>query len=154
VFEEINGLPLHPLAVHAAVVFVPLLVLASLAYALVPRWRARVGWVATLLAVVAPIAAVVARQSGGAFAEGQGLPVVGDLADHQRYGTYTMWASIALGVLTLALVLVRRSSGGTAARSWLTGALSVLVVIAAVVSAIYVFLSGDLGSRIVWEGTV
>jgi uncharacterized membrane protein len=103
VFEEFLGLPLHPLAVHAAVVFVPLLALASLVYALVPRLRARVGWVAVLLAIAAPVSAVVARQSGEAFAERRTLPIEGDLANHHEYGTLTMWASLALGVLTVAL---------------------------------------------------
>jgi uncharacterized membrane protein len=152
VFEEFAGLPLHPLAVHFAVVLVPLLVLTSLAYALVPRFRSRVGWAAVLLAVAAPIAAVVARMSGNAFADRRELPVEGDLANHQEYGTFTMWASLALGVLTLVLVLVRRASSGFAAQPWVAGALTVLVVIAAGVSAVYVFLTGDLGSRIVWEG--
>ena len=40
---EINGLPLHPLVVHAAVIFGPLAALAALAY-LVPRWRLRLRW--------------------------------------------------------------------------------------------------------------
>lgn len=146
------GLPLHPLAVHAVVVFVPLLALASLAYALVPRLRARVGWVATLLAVVAPISAVVARQSGEGFAERRTLPIEGDLANHEGYGTFTMWASLALGVLTLALVWVRRAGSGSTARTWVAGALTGLVVLAAVASTVFVALAGDLGSRIVWEG--
>lgn len=151
-FEEFLGLPLHPLAVHAAVVFVPLMALASLVYALVPRLRARVGWVAVLLAIAAPISAVVARQSGEGFADRRTLPVEGDLATHHEYGTMTMWSSLALGVLTVALYLVRRAGGGAPARTWGTGALTVLVVIAAGVSAVYVILAGDLGSRIVWEG--
>ncbi len=36
---EIAGLPLHPLIVHAVVVFAPLAALLGLAYAVVPRWR-------------------------------------------------------------------------------------------------------------------
>lgn len=152
-FEGILGLPLHPLAVHAAVVFVPLLVVASLAYALVPRWRTRVGWAAVILAVIAPITAVVTRQSGNAFADRLTLPVQGDLATHQNYGTITMWVTIALGVLTLALVWSRRAGGGSTGPAWLTGALTVLVVLAAGAAVVYVFLTGDLGSRIVWEET-
>jgi uncharacterized membrane protein len=150
VFEGILGLPLHPLAVHAAVIFVPLLVVASLVYALVPSWRSRVGWAVVGLAVLAPITTVVARQSGQAFAGRLTLPVEGDLADHQSYGTFTMWITIALGVLALALVWVRRAAAG---RAWLTGALTVLVVAAAVAAGVYVILTGDLGSRIVWEET-
>jgi glucan phosphoethanolaminetransferase (alkaline phosphatase superfamily) len=149
VFEDFNGLPLHPLAVHAAAVFVPLLVVMSLAYALVPRWRARVGWAAVGLAVIAPIAAIVARQSGNALADRlYGGTVEGDLADHQGYGTMTVWVTIGLGVLTLALVWFRRAA---TTPEWLTIALTVLLVLDAIAAAVYVFLTGDLGSRIHWE---
>lgn len=110
-FEEISGLPLHPLAVHGAIVLVPLLVLASLAYALIPQLRTRVGWVAVLLSVAAPVAAVVAKLSGEAFQQRRALPLAGQLADHRDYGTFTMWLTIALGVLTLVLVWVRSRGG-------------------------------------------
>ncbi|HEX2356851.1 MAG TPA: hypothetical protein VHI50_10380, partial [Micromonosporaceae bacterium] len=63
-FEEILGVPAHPLLVHAAVVFVPLLIAAALAYALVPALRGRVGWAVALLAVAAPLAAWFATLSG------------------------------------------------------------------------------------------
>lgn len=147
-FEEFLDLPLHPLAVHAAVVFVPLLVVVSLAYALVPRWRSKVGWAAIGLAVIAPISALVSRQSGNALADRLYSTVEGDLADHQNYGTITMWVTIGLGVLTLALVALQRAANTP---GWLTIALTVLVVLAAGAAAVYVLLTGDLGSRIHWE---
>lgn len=150
-FEGFLGLPLHPLVVHAAVVFVPLLVVASLAYALVPRWRSKVGWAVVALAVIAPLSTFVTRQSGNALANRLYGTVEGDLADHQNYGTITMWVTIALGVLTLALVWARRAAGGSSGPAWLTGALTVLVVLAAAAAAVYVFLAGDLGTRIHWE---
>jgi uncharacterized membrane protein len=150
VFEELVGLPLHPLVVHAAVVFVPLLVLASLAYALVPTLRGRLGWVVVALAVVAPASTAVSVLSGNAFRERQALPLEGILADHRDLGTATMWVTIALGVLTLALVWARRS-GGSTARTWLAGALTVLVVIAAGAALVLVVLTGDAGSRSHWE---
>lgn len=150
-FEEFLGLPLHPLAVHAAVVFVPLLAVAALAYALVPGLRARLGWLVALLAVIAPISAVVARLSGVEFQERRGLPLEGDLANHENYGTITMWLAIALGVVALALVWARRAGGDSKAKMWLAGGLTVLVAVGAVAAAVYVVLAGDLGSRIVWE---
>lgn len=150
-FEEISGLPLHPLAVHGAVVLVPLLVLASLGFALVPRFRARVGWLAALLSVIAPLAAVMSKLSGDAFQQRRGLPLTGQLADHQDYGTITMWVTIALGVLTLLLVWARGQAGQATGWGWLTGGLTGLVVLAAGAAAVYVVLTGDLGSRIVWE---
>ena len=43
-FDQINGLPVHALVLHAAVVFVPLLALGAIVYALIARWRPRIGW--------------------------------------------------------------------------------------------------------------
>src|SRR4051812_12913948 len=63
-FDQVNGLPVHVLVVHAAVVFVPLLVLSAVLYAFVPSLRARLGWVVALLSVGAPACALVAMLSG------------------------------------------------------------------------------------------
>jgi len=67
VFEEFNGIPMHPLLVHAAVVFVPLLGLAAIGYAFVPLIRPHLRWILAGLAVVAPGAALFAKLSGDAF---------------------------------------------------------------------------------------
>jgi hypothetical protein len=150
VFEELAGLPLHPLVVHAAVVFVPLLGLAAAGYALVPGLRTRLGWVVVTLAVVAPLAAATSVLSGNAFRERRTLPLEGILADHRDLGLATMWVTIALGVISLALVWARRSAGSPA-RSWLAGALTVLVVVAAAGALVLVVMTGDAGSRSHWE---
>ena len=63
-FDQFNGLPVHALVLHAAVVFIPLLALGAVVYAVVPRWRSRTGWAALLLALVAPVCAFVTRESG------------------------------------------------------------------------------------------
>ena len=41
---EINGLPLHALVVHAAVVFGPLAALAGVLYVALPTWRDKLRW--------------------------------------------------------------------------------------------------------------
>ena len=41
---EINGVPLHPLVVHAVVVFAPLAALFGIAYAVLPNWRWALRW--------------------------------------------------------------------------------------------------------------
>jgi hypothetical protein len=92
--------------------------------------------------------------SGAAFQERLGLPLQGDLADHRGFGNMAMWVTIALGVVTLGLVWSRRAGGGgSTARTWLVRVLTALVVVAAVAASVYVALAGDLGSRMVWEGT-
>src|SRR6478672_2986576 len=64
---EINGLPLHPLVVHAAVVFGPLSALAALAYAVVPRWRDRLRWPTLIAVLLATVAIWVALLTGDSF---------------------------------------------------------------------------------------
>src|SRR5690349_11246264 len=103
---------MHPLLVHAAVVFVPLLAVAGIGYGFVPLIRPHLRWILAGLAVVAPGAALFAKLSGDAFfkrgmargniTEGF-IPVI---EEHQSFGTTTLYWTIALGVATLALVYV------------------------------------------------
>jgi uncharacterized membrane protein len=67
-FELINGLPVHPLVVHAAVVFVPLTLLGTLIIAVKRSWRKALGWWVVLLAFVTVGMAFVAKESGEALA--------------------------------------------------------------------------------------
>ncbi|GAA0501134.1 hypothetical protein Ade02nite_92240 [Paractinoplanes deccanensis] len=153
-FDQINGLPVHALVLHAAVVFVPLLALGAVVYALVPQWRPRMGWAVGLLAVAAPASAFVAKASGTELYNrllGQGISGPGKeiLDDHMAYGTRTFWFSLALGVAALAMVVVTwRRTGRLPLIGEAAGAV-VLVVLAAI-SGYYVFKTGDSGATAVW----
>jgi hypothetical protein len=110
VFEQILGIPAHPLILHTAVVFIPLLGISSIAYAIVPPLRARIWWVVGLLAIAGAASAYAARASGLAFrarliARGQaGGTLLDKLAAHQHFGDMTLWFTLALAVATLALL--------------------------------------------------
>ena len=154
-FDKVFGLPMHVLVVHAAVVFVPLLALVAIGYAVAPRLRSRLDWATGLLAVAAPLVAWLAVLSGNAFrrrliARGFGGVVLDRINRHMTYGNYTLWVAAALGVLTLLLL-----AGTLGSRSWsrpLTMTLSVLVVLAALAATYFVIRTGDLGARAVWTG--
>jgi uncharacterized membrane protein len=154
VFDQINGLPVHALVLHAAVVFVPLLALGAIAYALVPRWRPKLGWAVALLAVAAPIATFVAKESGTELYNrliGQGLKGPGKeiLDDHMGFGTRTFWFTLALGVASLVLVaLTWRRTGRLPLIGEAVGA--VVLVVLAVISGYYVYKTGDSGATAVW----
>ncbi len=150
VFATFLGLPLHPLVIHAAVVFIPLLILFGLAYALVPRLRPRIGWVTVLLALVAPLCALAAKVTGDAFRARLAKITPGarfDLIDgHRHLGTLTLYYTIALAVLVLALVLVRNKPAAV------NVGLIVLVIIGSAVTGYYVYRTGDTAAHIVWQG--
>lgn len=154
-FDQINGMPVHALVIHAAVVFVPLLALVAIVYAVVPRWRARVGWAAVLLAVAAPATAWVATQSGEALrdrlvANGMSGPPLAVIDDHMGFGTLTFYFSLGLGVVTLIMVfLTLRRSERPLPRAAELG-LTVIMVVLAAISGYYVFKTGDSGAQAVW----
>ena len=153
-FDQINGLPVHALVLHAAVVFVPLLALGAIVYALVGRWRATMGWAVLLLAVVAPITALVAMLSGNELHErllDQGLKGRGAeiIDDHMGFGTRTFWFSLALGVVTLVMVLATMRRSGSLPRVADLG-LAVVMVALAAITGYYVFKTGDSGATAVW----
>lgn len=159
-FDEFMGIPAHALLVHAAVVFVPLLVLAGVVYAVVPRLRSRIGWAVVLLAVVGPVAALLAKLSGEELQEvlvAKNYPpqVLDQVAEHQDYGDLTFWSSLGLGVFTGLLVLV--TSGHSRLRrlpAVVRAGLAGVVVAFAVLTAIYVYRTGDTGARAVWTGVL
>jgi uncharacterized membrane protein len=157
VFEEIKGLPIHPLVIHAAVVLIPLLVLGAVVYAVLPKLRGRVGWAVVALAVAAPLAALFAKLSGDAFRRrlidknAISGPVLHRVNDHRSLGNITLWFTIALAVTTLLLVFIT-SRRGPAIPRWGVVVLGIVVVALAVGSGYYVFWTGDYGARAVWEG--
>jgi hypothetical protein len=156
VFDQFNGLPMHVLLVHAAVVFVPLLGALAVVYALVPRFRSKVGWAAALLAVGAPAAALVAKLSGEALRDrllDQGMTAQGlaPITTHQGYGTLTVWFSLALGVVTIVMIfLTRPGERSKPVPRVVDLGLSVVIVALAAVSGYYVFKTGDTGATSVW----
>jgi hypothetical protein len=170
VFEEILGIPMHPLVVHAAVIFVPLQVLAALAYALVPFVRRHVAWLVVALAVAAPLAAWLAKLSGDAFRRRltrngtAGPSLLPKIDQHSSYGDATLYASAVLGVLMIVLVWVqvsrsRRALGATDAAGSshpasmvVAAVLTVGVLAMAVATGYYVFRTGDSGAHMVWTG--
>src|SRR6185503_7940795 len=114
-FDQINGLPVHVLVLHAAVVFVPLLALGAIVYALVGPWRAKIGWAVLLLGIVAPICTFVAKESGQKLYDrlAPNMSANGKviLDDHMHFGTMTFWFTLALGLVSIVAVILTRASG-------------------------------------------
>ncbi|GIF24348.1 putative membrane protein [Actinoplanes tereljensis] len=151
-FDQVNGLPVHALVLHAAVIFVPLLALGAIVYALVGKWRPKIEWAVVLLAVAAPASTFVAKESGEKLYDrllGLGLSGKGKelLDEHMSFGSKTFLFSLALGVVSLVLVFLTRRGGLPKIAEW---ALAAVVVILAGLSAYYVFRTGDSGATAVW----
>ena len=166
-FEQVLGIPAHPLILHAAVVFIPLQVLFALVYAFVPAWRRHIAWAVAALIVLAPAAALLAKLSGDAFRarlvnrKEISPPSILLVDTHRSYGTMTVYFSAGLSVLMLLMLLAQRAVSKTSAASSvviqpngsmvLGLVLSVLVLAGAIATGYYVFKTGDTGAHVVWS---
>ncbi|GAA1773922.1 DUF2231 domain-containing protein [Luedemannella helvata] len=164
-FDEISGIPAHPLLVHGAVIFIPLQVLAGIAYAVLPFTRKHVWWATLALAVVGPAAAFFAKESGEALEARLvrgGMTDLTAVREHADFAGLTLWFSLALGVLMIAMVALARRTApptvtGTDAAPAAGGKVISLVLAVAIVgvgaaTGYYVFKTGDTGAKMVWSG--
>jgi hypothetical protein len=145
---EINGLPLHALVVHAAVVFGPLSALAGLLYA-VPRWRDKLRWPLVASVGIALVSIWVAYLSGEDLEEANqyGGELATLLETHEdRAGMLRLLMS---GYAGAALLAAWQHARGGPVRALLTG----LVLVLAVLAGIWTVLTGDAGAQIAWYGT-
>lgn len=144
---EIGGLPLHPLVVHAAVVLGPLGALTALAYALVVPVRDRLRWPMVVMALVATGSVVAAYVSGNDFLDSRpGLAGNEQLQTHADRARVLLWATLGFGVV--AVVTGWWHGRGGAPRT----VLAALLALSALAVLVLAVLTGDAGSRSVWEG--
>ena len=144
-FDVINGLPVHPLVVHAVVVLLPLAVLGTLAIAVRAPWRARYGHLVVGVALVATVLLPVATSSGEALEKH-----VGDPGQHAQLGDQLIWFAIPLLLLSAALTwLGRRES-----RSSMLHVVAGLAIVSALAAGVQVYRVGDSGARAAWGDQV
>ncbi|MBV1849214.1 hypothetical protein [Catellatospora tritici] len=157
-FKELLGLPAHPLLVHAAVIFGPLLVLSVVVYSLIPSVRRFLGWTVVALAIVAPAALWFAKLSGEELfrtliAKNYPQEILSQVDKHGDFADVAAWTGTALGVLSLFLVLICTAAGkkpATPGSRSLTYGIVVISLLVAGVTGYYVFKTGDTGAHIVW----
>lgn len=154
--NEINGIPLHALLVHAVVVLVPLAALLGIISCLWPAARRKLGILVPLSALVGLIFVPLATSAGEGLQE---HVQESDLVrKHVELGdALTVWA-IVLFVLSALLWLLDTATS----RSWgLPGFLRspwarrigcALLVVVAVIAIVQVYRIGDSGAKAVWDG--
>lgn len=146
-FDLINGVPVHPLVVHAVVVLLPLAVLGTLAIVVKPDWRLRYGPLVVAAAALSVVLMPVATSSGEALEKRVGRP-----GDHAQMGDQLIWFAIPLLVLAAAVVYLewRRSKGQAALSDVARKVVAGLAVVAALAAAVQVYRVGDSGAKAVW----
>jgi uncharacterized membrane protein len=145
---EINGLPLHPLVVHAAVVFGPLAATAALVYVFAPRWRDRLRWPMLVLVLVATAAIWAAYLTGVNLRDSKPFYTQGAIGEkvhkHQQLAVKLRLATSGFAIVTIAAAWLRTRTGVV------RHVLEVLLAVAALLTLILTVLTGDAGARAVW----
>jgi uncharacterized membrane protein len=155
-FDLINGLPIHPLVVHAVVVLLPLATLGTLAIAVRPAWRRPYGLLVVGCAAVATALIPVATSSGEALEER-----VGDPGAHAELGDQLNWFAIPMLLLAAAMWWLDRrarstdaASAGPTTRVGVVRAVTVLAIVSALATTVQVYRVGDSGARAAWGDQV
>ncbi|NUT12819.1 MAG: hypothetical protein HOQ38_20330 [Nonomuraea sp.] len=157
-FDQILGLPAHPLIIHFAVVLTALLVAAAPAYALLPRVRSLTAWALVLLSVAAPVAVFAAKESGESLKRARfgslDGPLAARISAHESFATPLLLSVLGLAAASLALVYAGTPGRGSVTSDRfgrpVTLVLSALTVVLAAVAGYFVFQAGDSGARAVW----
>jgi uncharacterized membrane protein len=174
VFDELFGLPAHPLLVHAPVVLIPLTVLAAFAYGLVPPLRRRIGWLLALFALSGAGSAYAAAESGEKLrdkllAADVGADMKAKIQQHEDFGGMLQNIAILLAVIAVVLVVVdfargRRGggsgdgshSGSPRSGGLLLGVVSLVLTLGllgvAGTAGYYVVRTGHTGAQMEWSG--
>lgn len=145
-FDTFQGLPVHALVLHAAVVLVPLTALLTVLVAVVGRWRLRGAWPVVAGNVVTVVTVFVAVQSGQALQER--LPGNALISQHAERGDSMTVFAVAVLVASVLVALVRRRSGAVVV------AVGALALVAAAAATVWVVLVGHSGSTAVWRDVI
>lgn len=145
--DRFHDLPVHPLAVHASVVLVPLAALLAILF-VVPRTRAWAAIPMPLVAVGALLSVFVSRESGENLKADLGI---GDaIQTHQDKADALFVLMIVFAVIAVAVYVVYRQTDR------FTGAVQyaacTVLVVGALVVAYQTYQVGESGSKVVWGG--
>lgn len=161
-FDLINGLPIHPLVVHAVVVLLPLAIIGTIAISLHSSWRSRYGHLVVLCGAAATVLIPVATSSGEALEKHVGRP-----GNHAQLGDQLIWFALPVVLLSAALVYFDRRSRqtkdhaeeaspvpGGAGGTRVVAGVAALAVLASLAAGVQVYRVGDSGARAAWGDQV
>ena len=147
--SELFGLPIHPLLVHATVVFVPLAVVMVIGAVLVPRFRTWAGPLPAAVSLVALVLTPLSTASGENLEHD--LPHSELIERHAELGDQLLFFTIALFVFAAGFWwLTRRGGAETRWPRWLVMVVGALAIVTAVATGVQVARIGHSGAEAAW----
>jgi cytochrome b involved in lipid metabolism len=148
--DLILGLPVHPLVVHAAAVFIPLSAIGFILVLFSEKIRKTYTPLVLAAVAIAVVSGVVASSSGEALAERVGLP-----ADHAIQGERLRNVVLIFGALVAVWYFLQRSKEKAFAQSQLlNSSLKGVATIVAAASLVLTVVVGHSGASSAWKDRV
>ena len=159
-----SGLPAHPLFVHVPVVLIPTTIVVAVIFAIKPQWLSRYGVALALVSIVAMSSVFLAMQAGAALRGALDLRgEAAKLISEHSHAAHILAIVYVLFTATLIVTFAsQRISGGMPTGLGIVdellgskavfSALRVVLVVLAIVTGYFVFRTGDLGAKAVWQG--
>jgi uncharacterized membrane protein len=164
--KTVNGLPLHPLIIHATVVILPLAALTVLLAGLWPSARRRLSVLPLIFSAVAVILLPLSYKSGENLKRKVGSSPL--IERHEHLAHQLLWPVLGLLVTAAIIEIVRHHSGTDSESSppgvrravparadvgstGVTVAIGLLAVIFSVWTAAQTVRVGEAGAKAVWS---
>lgn len=152
-----EGLPAHPLFLHVPVVLIPVATIGALVLSIKPKLFERYGVLLAAITVIALTGLCLTEGAGSAFEQALGLSSNGLVAQHVHAAHILRLLFIAFTAVVLVTLLAHRRPTGIGpldvllARDWVRTGLRIAVWALAIASLFYVWRTGDLGAKAVWQ---
>jgi cytochrome b involved in lipid metabolism len=144
-FDTIGGLPVHPLAVHVAVVFLPLSALALGILIFVPKWRKAYLPLTLLGLSIATVFTFIAKESGEQLEERVGSPRI-----HEDLGEILFPAAVGLLAVGLAFYFLNRSNKP----KWMIQSVAGVALAAIISVSTLTYFVGHTGAEATWADRI
>jgi len=143
--DTFGGLPVHPLAVHGAVVLLPLSALALAILIFVPQWR-KSFFPLTLIGLgLSTVFTYIAKESGEALGERVGEPQT-----HEELGTILFPASVGLLALGITFYFLQRKERP----KWQLQAAAGLALAGIISVSTLTYFVGHSGAEATWASRI
>ena len=148
-FDSINGVPIHALIVHVAIVLIPLSAIGAILIAARPKALRFFGVKTVIAAAVGVVAGVISKTSGQNLSQRVGWP-----QEHVNYGNIFPIAAVAFLLLLVVFWLIARGVPLNRNRPLWLKVFGAALILAAIGITYLTVLTGFSGASATWTKTI
>ena len=148
-FDSINGVPIHALIVHVAIVLIPLSAIGAILIAARPKALRLFGAATVIGAAVGAVATVTSKTSGQNLSQRVGWP-----QEHVDYGNIFPIAAVAFLLLLVVFWLIARGVPLNRNRPLWLKVFGAALILAAIGITYLTVLTGFSGASATWIKTI